>query len=246
MDNQDKTPQEVASRLDISPSTLRRWSDEFMEFLSDGATSLSGKTHRRYTTQDVERLESVKDFMVDGMTYEQTRQQLRQELEFPASTASIITNDDAMAANTVMGYISETVENVRQGQMSVLNSQAANRELMGVVIQDNFNLKEENNRLRERMLELERQLGDIRKDETSRRESLRQEMEMKLAEVREIASSRSQPVTILENRPGCLGNLFGGGSQAQGASPQTSYPPQSSAAASPPPPSFPRPPGPPE
>jgi len=238
MDNHYKTPQDVASQLDVSPSTLRRWSDEFMEFLSDGATSLAGKTHRRYTGQDIDRLQTVKTFMGDGLTYEQVRQQLRQTIEFPSSTA-LMSGDDAAAANAVMGYISETVENVRQGQMSVLNSQAANRELMGVVIQDNFNLKEENNRLRERMLELERQIGELRREEVSRREALRQEMEMKLAEVREMAL-HSQPVTVLQNRTGCLGSLFGAGSQVQAAPSGNPYPPQTAARP------FPRPPGPPE
>ena len=239
MDSHYKTPQEVASTLDVSPSTLRRWSDEFMEFLSEEASSLSGKSHRRYTEQDVDRLLSIKDSMTNGLTYEQVRQQLREALEIPAETA-IISNDDAMAS-TVIGYISETVENVRQGQMSVLNSQAANRELMGVVIQDNFSLKEENNRLRERMLDLERQLGEIRREENSRRESLRQEFEVKMADLREMVH-RTQALAASQSRSGCLGGLFGGGGQPQ-AVPQ---PQQNSYPSSPPPRNYPKPPGPPE
>jgi hypothetical protein len=116
---------------------------------------------------------------------------------------------------------------------------------MGVVIQDNFNLKEENNRLRERMLELERQLGELRREDVARREAMRQEMEMKLMEIREVVA-RGQQVTVLQSRSGCLGSLFGSG-QAQVVSPMDSYssymPPPSSPM---PPRPYPRPSGPPE
>jgi hypothetical protein len=140
-----------------------------------------------------------------------------------------------------MSYLSETINELHQGQLSVLNSQAANRELMGVLIQDNFNLKEENNRLRERMLDLERQMGQVRRDEETRREKLRYDLEAKLAEIREFATRN--PVTVLQNRSGCLGSLFGGGGQVQTI--PTQELPRSQRPAPPPRP-HPRPPGPPE
>jgi len=242
MDIHHKTPQAVAAQLDVSSSTLRRWSDEFAEFLSDGVNSSSDKTYRRYTEQDIDCLLTVKTQMADGLTYEQVRQQLREQLDIPSKMA-LVPNEEA--ASAIMHYISETVENLHQGQISVLNSQAANRELMGVVIQDNFNLKEENNRLRERMLELERQLGELRREDVARREAMRQEMEMKLMEIREVVA-RGQQVTVLQSRSGCLGSLFGSG-QDQVVSPMDSYssymPPPSSPM---PPRPYPRPSGPPE
>lgn len=242
MDTHYKTPQDVATHLDVSPSTLRRWSDEFAEFLSDGANSSPGKTHRRYTEQDIDRLSTVKAFMSEGLTYEQVRQQLRDQQDVSTNMA-LISNQEA--ASVIMHYISETVENLHQGQVSVLNSQAANRELMGVVIQDNFNLKEENNRLRTRMLELERQIGELRREATMHREAMRQEIEMKWTELYE-AVDRTQQVTVLQSRSGCLGSLFGEG-QAQISPPPDPYapyaPPSSQTA---PPRSYPRPPGPPE
>lgn len=243
-ENQYRTPQDVAANLDVSTSTLRRWSEEFAEFLSDGANSSQGKSHRRYTEQDISRLLTVRDYMNNGLTYEQVRQNLRESLEMPVGRA-IMTNE--AAADAVFDYISDTVENLRQGQQSVLNSQAANRELMGVVIQDNFNLKEENNRLRERMLELERQLGQIQREEASRREAMRQEFEMKLSEIREIAHQKETPITILQSRSGCLGSLFGGGSsrvETAAGSPSGQSGQRSPRPAQPR--SYPRPPGPPE
>ena len=235
-----RTPQEVASRLDISPSTLRRWSDEFVDYISGQASSSQGKSHRRYTEQDVETLLTVKEFMSDGLTYEQVRQRLEHPPESVMSTALASPEDLSVAA---MAYLSETIDELRQGQLSVLNSQAANRELMGVLIQDNFNLKEENTRLRERSLELERRMGQQRREADTRLEGLRQEFEAKLMEVREIATRN--PVTVLQSRAGCLGSLFGGGGQIQAVSGQKPSA-QPSRQQMPPQKSFPRPPGPPE
>ena len=102
-----------------------------------------------------------------------------------------------------MTFLADTLHNVADSQQAVLNSQAANRELLGVVLQDNFNLKEENTRLRERMLELERQIGQLRRDEESRRESLRAELEARMHAMQRMVS--------LQSRSGCLSGLLGGG-----------------------------------
>ena len=240
-DIQYKTPQEVASRLDVSPSTLRRWSDQFSEFLTQSASAPSGNGHRRYAEQDLETLITVKTYMNDGLTYEQVRQRLNQESESNTTHAIMSAEDVSMAA---MSYVSETIDELRQGQLSVLNSQAANRELMGVLIQDNFNLKEENARLRERTLDIERQMGQIRRDEEARRERMREEIENKFMEIREMASRN--PVTILQNRAGCLGSLFGGGGQVQAIPTQSSAPQQAGPQSTSQPRPYPRPPGPPE
>lgn len=246
LEQQNKTPQEIAARLDISPSTLRRWSDEFTDFLS-GQASTTGKSHRRYTEEDLSILSTVKTLMNDGLTYEQVRQRLLQRP--PAEpentqTGVIVAPDEATMAG--LTYFSEAINELHQGQLSVLNSQAANRELMGVLIQDNFNLKEENSRLRTRILDVERQVSQLRRDEAAQQETMRQEIEVKLMEVRELAANRN-PITILQSRSGCLGSLFGGGGQIQ-AIPTQAPAPQMPPVTPPPTASrpFPRPPGPPE
>lgn len=253
METQHKTPEDVSFQLDISPTMLRRWTDELSEFLSNEANSISANGHRRYTTLDIERLQTAYEYIKeDGMTYEEVRRRFREDLEIPTSGALI--SNDASAANMVMGYISESMENVRQGQVSVLNSQAANRELMGVVIQDNFNLKEENTRLRERILDVERQLGTLRREEMMRRESLRREVEMKIMEIRDTVSKMQNPPRAMAaeadefaERPGCLASLFR-------RQPEPDFDDEDDFAPPPPPPSRPnyprpapaRPPGPPE
>ena len=71
-----RTPQAVSQELDISSATLRRWADEFADYLSTDANSDQGKSHRRYSDQDVEALRAIKDLLNTGMTYEQVHQQL--------------------------------------------------------------------------------------------------------------------------------------------------------------------------
>ncbi|MFQ5614356.1 MAG: MerR family transcriptional regulator [Anaerolineae bacterium] len=241
--NRYRTPQDVARQLEISPSTLRRWSDEFAAYLSSEASAGHGKSHRRYGQGDLGTLAKVKELMGEGMTYEQVRHHLQAHLASASDgeeTALVSAEDMEMAT---AAFISQFVENITESHRSVLNSQQANRELIGVVIQDNFNLKEENARLRERMLDLERQAAQWQRNEEARLEALRREFEMKLMEVREAANQRN-PITILQNRPGCLASLFGGGSRVT----QVEAPSPGAARTSQTPPrrSYPTPPGPPE
>ncbi|MBE7551382.1 MAG: MerR family transcriptional regulator [Anaerolineales bacterium] len=231
-----RLPQAVARELDVSPATLRRWSDEFADYLSQGADSAQGRSHRRYSEQDIATLILVKELMNNGMTYEQVRQQLAQqplgsnEPSLPLSptpetrgrfdqneeTALVAASDGESPA---IAFLTNTLMTLSDGQKSILNSQAANREIMGVLIQDNFNLKEENTRLRERILEVERSAAQIRQEEEWRREALRQELDSKIAAVQQLAahavntaSSIQMPdIKAVSTKPGCLGALFGAG-----------------------------------
>jgi DNA-binding transcriptional MerR regulator len=200
-----RQPQEVASRLEVSPSTLRRWSEEFSEFLSPEADSSEGRQHRRYSDEDLATLITVKGLMAEGLTYDQVRQQLteasaKKESSIP-SPSSLVAADAALPLAPAMTFLADTLHNVADSQQAVLNSQATNRELLGVVLQDNFNLKEENTRLRDRMLELEKQLGQLSRDEEARRESLRADLERRMQDV--------QRMVMFQSRAGCLGGLFG-------------------------------------
>lgn len=231
-----RLPQAVARELDVSPATLRRWSDEFADYLSRSADSAQGRSHRRYSEQDMATLTLVKELMNNGMTYEQVRQQLAQqplgsnEASLPLSPTpdtedhfdrneetGLVTASDG--ESPAIAFLTNTLMALSDGQKSILNSQAANRELMGVLIQDNFNLKEENNRLRERILEVERNAAQTRQEEEWRREALRQELDSKIASVQQLAvqavntaSSIQMPdIKAVSTKPGCLGALFGAG-----------------------------------
>ncbi len=240
-----RLPQAVARELEVSPATLRRWSDEFADHLSDGAASAKGRSHRRYTEGDIATLATIKELMNNGMTYEQVRQQLTKQgastfvsseqvtpspqdgferdtmsnesAHPPEGETALVASDGPESA--AIAFLTNTLMALSEGQKSILNSQAATREVMGVLIQDNFNLKEENHRLRERILELERGTAQARREEEWRREVIRQELDTKIATVQQLAtealtaahSVEMPEIKAVNTKPGCLGALFGGG-----------------------------------
>jgi DNA-binding transcriptional MerR regulator len=212
------TPQAAAAALDVSPATLRRWSQRFDGYLSPAQGQ--GK-QRHYTEADLALLRRVQALMQQGLTYDQVDRQL----SGPTEAAPPPVNDQekgltvAGAEPPVVAFLNNTLLALSESQKSILNSQAANRELMGVLIQDNFNLKEENNRLRERILDVERSIAQTRQENEWQRESLRQEVDAKLMAVQQTAAQavataqtiQAPELKAVKSKPGCLGALFGGG-----------------------------------
>jgi hypothetical protein len=99
--------------------------------------------------------------------------------------------------------LADTIHTVADSQQLLLGSQQANRDLLTVVLQDNFNLKEENVKLRDRMLELERDLVEMRRIEDQRRARI----EARLRQLEEPSSQIKSPEQQ-DERPGCLGQFF--------------------------------------
>ncbi len=190
-----QSPSEVATELNISPSTLRRWSTEFGDFLSESAgrpeLSPQGEPlHRRYTEEDVRLLGTISQLLNRGLTYreiaaqlQRMRQGLGQETQGGELTVLHDRDEPHPVLSSAISFLGSTMERVVEGQQVVLSSQQANRDLLGLVIQDNFNLKEENSRLRERMLKLERELSELQRQEDAlRREVLERLLEMERKE----------------------------------------------------------------
>ncbi len=202
-------PNDVARTLGISPSTLRRWSAEFSELLSDTAgrpePSPQGEpAHRRYTDADITLLGQVGDLLRRGLTYRQVADHLRDDpasaVESDGSAPESVESKSVIVqpsrvVTPAFNIITDALQSVVDNQQNVLSSQQANRDLLGVVIQDNFNLKEENSRLRERMIHLERELSEVRRrsDETR----------VQLLERVQAVEASSKP------RRGCLAALLG-------------------------------------
>jgi len=69
-------------------------------------------------------------------------------------------------------FLRDAVQGMADNQQIILNNQQASRDLMGVMIQDNLNLKGEASSLRERMLELERELAELRRRQADYRERM--------------------------------------------------------------------------
>jgi DNA-binding transcriptional MerR regulator len=159
-------------------STLRRWSQQFAAFLSDAAQSSDEETskHRRYTDEDLATLITVRGLLTEGYTYSQVRRRLQvlQASAVPEGEAyAIVTSEEpASSLMPAISVLSDTLHTVADGQQLLLNSQQVNRDLLSMTIQDNFNLKAENAKLRDRMLELERSLSEQRRQEASQREAL--------------------------------------------------------------------------
>ena len=218
-DVRHRLPNEVATQLQVSPSTLRRWSKEFAPFLSDTAgrphDEEEGTTsHRRYTDKDLETLMTIKGLLAEGLTYPQVTKRL-EALRLPKSDASVLLEDDEEPVTSLtpplqdstyipaVTVLADTLHTVADGQQLLLGSQQANRELLTVVLQDNFNLKQENAKLRDRMLELERDLISTRRREDAQRRNL----EARLRRVEEQLRPK-EPDPSQTNRSGCLGRLL--------------------------------------
>ena len=233
-DTRYRLPNEVATQLQVSPSTLRRWSDEFADFLSEsaGRPHLAAGTpaaHRRYTDEDLETLLTIKGLLAEGLTYIQVGKRLealRQhrppvtagvEGEAPPVTAGVEGEAPPVTAlgpslrdapfAPAISVLADTLHTVAEGQQLLLGSQQASRDLLTVVVQDNFNLKEENSKLRDRMLDLEREMSEMRRQEAAHREAL--EARLQQLEAR-LQQPRPQPAHPRHaGRPGCLGQLLG-------------------------------------
>jgi DNA-binding transcriptional MerR regulator len=180
-----RTTSEVAARLEISPSTLRRWTVEFADFLSDGAIAAESQT-RLYTAADLDLLATVKSLLSEGRTYYQVGKRLeaQQRPQDGEGGRALAVSEGGGAA---FSFISETLHTVSDSQQLLLGSQQATRDLLGVLLQDNFSMKEENAKLRDRMLNLERELTEFRRHSARQRRQL--QIRLKHLEVDETEAS---------------------------------------------------------
>ena len=193
-------PSEVADQLGISGATLRRWSSRFSGFLDLAEGGQESGSHRRYSAHDLETLASIKRLLEQGWTYEQVAGQLAQSDGAAdgaqerwasegadaswgdlAETGEQRVTDDSQAGsalqpvenlNPAARFLRDTIQSITDNQQIILNSQQASRDLMGVMIQDNLNLKSDASSLRERMLELERELAEQRRRQSDYRERM--------------------------------------------------------------------------
>lgn len=162
---------EVTELLDVAPGTLRRWIQRFSAYLHSSGTG--GDSH--FSESDVETLTIVRGMLAEGNSYEQIAHRLQVMRAANPVHVDERLEDGPITLSPPAGLplaVSEVVHTLADTQRSILNSQGTIRDLVGVVVQDNFNLKEENRKLRERMLEIERTLAEYQRREETRKERL--------------------------------------------------------------------------
>ncbi|RUA16268.1 MAG: hypothetical protein DSY55_04560 [Clostridia bacterium] len=218
-------PAEVIQTLGIPASTLRRWSRRFASFLSPEANGDARghdrRGHRRYTQDDLVILTRCKALLNEGKTLNEVAQHL--EANFASQSLTVAGEIDDEGEEDVIGALqpvpesiaeevnlgqalAQTLSSLSDNQQLILSGQQSERALLGVVVQDNFNLKEENKRLRERMVETERKLFELKRESekyrTDARERMRQ-MEAYLFQLQQQmdALTRPHPAMVVSDRP---------------------------------------------
>jgi DNA-binding transcriptional MerR regulator len=165
---------EVAYHLQVTADTLRSWNRRFARFLSVQA----GGDDPRYTTSDVAALVMVQKLIEQGLSDEQVGERMTPKRIVRDESPSLALSADQgrqivdAKATLLPQALGDILSAIASSQQSVLNSQSTVREVVGVVVQDNFNLKEENRKLRDRMLELERVLAEYQRREETRKERM--------------------------------------------------------------------------
>jgi DNA-binding transcriptional MerR regulator len=179
---------EVAKHLDISPEMLRTWNRRFAALLGSSVAADAP----RYGGSDIAVLRTVQLLLDEGYSDAEVQQSLtprRIEPERPPAslpTHAALVNaervqdetDESPATHALAlpSALGDVLGAIAGSQQTVLNSQASMREMVSVVVQDNFNLKDENRKLRDRMLELERGLAEYQRREETRKERLEARM----------------------------------------------------------------------
>lgn len=167
---------EVANHLQVSTAELGDWNTRFGHLLAGELES----EEPRYTNADVAVLIAIQRLLDQGFDDSQIHNQLTpQRLPLPnlstEITDELAEEETALAQFGNVGVpqvVSDLLGTIASSQQTVLNSQGAVREIVNVVVQDNFNLKEENRKLRERMLESERGFAEYQRREETRKERL--------------------------------------------------------------------------
>ncbi len=169
-----KTFQQAATELGVSANTLKRWAKDFAPFLSPTGALGGDSANRHFMPDDVAMLQRIKEQLAGGLSTDEVVEQLHAEGRGETVSMALTARDGGQSAGFVV--LTDTLRAMIENQQTIQNSLQVNRNLQGVIIQDNFNLKEENMKLRERMQRMEQELGDLRKRDSDQRLILEQRL----------------------------------------------------------------------
>ena len=185
---------QMADHLQIEPRTLRAWNRHFAPALDADIDD----DEPRYSGNDLAALTIAQRLLDQGQDFDEVLEHLAPSLsgdapsnstdeidlphtdfsvreyaapELPMSLDNSLdhADDQSFAISQMVG---DAFRAIATGQQSMLNNQTNLRDTLGVVVQDNFNLKDENRKLRERMVEVERTLAEYQRREELRKERL--------------------------------------------------------------------------
>jgi DNA-binding transcriptional MerR regulator len=177
-----KTFQQVATELNVSTNTLRRWTKEFAQFISSSPVGGDGAS-RRFAEEDIVVLQRIKDQLSAGLSTDELLEDLHDQGHGEtASAMALAPHEGGQATGFVV--LTDTLRAMIENQQTIQNSLQVNRNLQGVIIQDNFNLKEENIKLRDQMRQLEQELSELRQRDSDYRLALEQRLARLEAEAR--------------------------------------------------------------
>ncbi len=189
-------PGEVTRQLGISRSTLRRWGKTFTAYLSATARDpqKEGLRYPYYNEEDLRFLRQIHQWRKNGYSYAELPEILSGKgqaplLAMPTETIQQAENTDIARshnASTAAAIWQNTIQALNEGQQLLLNSQQQTRQLVSVIAQDNFNLKTEIRKLRERMLSLERELHQNQRQQQQKQEMITAQLTALEALVREL------------------------------------------------------------
>ena len=185
-----KTLQQAATELNVSVNTLKRWAKDFGPFLSPAGPVSGDGAVRRFNDEDVEVLGRVKEQLASGSSTEEVVEQLHAEGRGETVASALATREEMSGQSVGFVVLTDTLRAMIENQQAIQNSLQVNRNLQGVIIQDNFNLKEENMKLRDRMQQLEQEINEVRKRDADYRLMLEQRLARVEAEARKSIWSR--------------------------------------------------------
>lgn len=212
-------PKEVSELLDVSPATLRRWSDLFAAALSEDAAPEESGTRRRYSEDDLGALQYAARLLDGGHQLEEVAELLKvarpedmapvvqdqpqaapesrsEPPEAGESEAEPLTGQDVPQEPTMA--LVPLVQNVQAALTATLQRAASQERLLADQA--------------ERITRQEREIADQREKVLEQAKAL-EATERRLADLAERLANieERKPEPPAEKPPGFLQRLFGGG-----------------------------------
>ncbi len=158
-------PQEAAQRLGIASSTLRLWSSQFANELSNSARKVASRdgepiAQRRYTDEDLRLLAQVKELLAQGLTYEEVKRRLRPPVveraprERPAAAQprhELLDRDEAAPAAAFSEEVQLSIAGLKEALAAKDKTIAALKESLGFLDVYLHALKEERDDAKEQI-----------------------------------------------------------------------------------------------